>query len=204
MLGRFLKVHLPIIVLGLIPIFRLIYLGLNEGNGLGANPIEFITRSTGTWALVFLCITLAVTPLRKIFGLSKLQQHRRTFGLLMFFYAVCHFAIWFWLDHNLGVIDMLKDVYKRPFITVGFIAFLATIPLVITSNQWSIRRLKRQWGKLHKLVYAIAILGTLHFFWHKSGKNDFLVVGIYASVIGALLGYRAVQAIRSRLSSYRQ
>ncbi len=204
MLGRFLKVHLPIIILGLIPIFRLIYLGFNEGNGLGANPIEFITRSTGTWALVFLCITLAVTPLRKIFGLSKLQQHRRTFGLLMFFYAICHFSIWFWLDHNLDVIDMLTDVYKRPFITVGFIAFLATIPLVITSNQWSIRRLKRQWGKLHKLVYAIAILGTLHFFWHKSGKNDFLVVGIYASVIGALLGYRAVQAIRSRLSSYRQ
>ena len=204
MLGRFLKVHLPIIILGLIPIFRLIYLGFNEGNGLGANPIEFITRSTGTWALVFLCITLAVTPLRKIFGLSKLQQHRRTFGLLMFFYALCHFSIWFWLDHNLDVIDMLTDVYKRPFITVGFIAFLATIPLVITSNQWSIRRLKRQWGKLHKLVYAIAILGILHFFWHKAGKNDFFVVGVYASVIGALLGYRAIQMIKSRLNFYRQ
>ncbi len=204
MLGRFLKVHLPIMILGLIPIFRLIYLGFNEGNGLGANPIEFITRSTGTWALVFLCITLAVTPLRKIFGLSKLQQHRRTFGLLMFFYALCHFSIWFWLDHNLDVIDMLTDVYKRPFITVGFIAFLATIPLAVTSNQWSIRRLKRQWGKLHKLVYAIAILGILHFFWHKAGKNDFFVVGVYASVIGALLGYRAIQMIKSRLNSYRQ
>ena len=204
MLGRFLKVHLPIIILGLIPIFRLIYLGFNEGNGLGANPIEFITRSTGTWALVFLCITLAVTPLRKIFGLSKLQQHRRTFGLLMFFYALCHFSIWFWLDHNLDVIDMLTDVYKRPFITVGFIAFLATIPLAVTSNQWSIRRLKRQWGKLHKLVYAIAILGVLHFFWHKAGKNDFFVVGVYASVIGALLGYRAIQMIKSRLNFYRQ
>ena len=204
MLGRFLKVHLPIIILGLIPIFRLIYLGFNEGNGLGANPIEFITRSTGTWALVFLCITLAVTPLRKIFGLSKLQQHRRTFGLLMFFYAICHFSIWFWLDHNLDVIDMLTDVYKRPFITVGFIAFLATIPLAVTSNQWSIRRLKRQWGKLHKLVYAIAILGILHFFWHKAGKNDFFVVGVYASVIGALLGYRAIQMIKSRLNFYRQ
>ena len=204
MLGRFLKVHLPLIILGLIPIFRLIYLGFNEGNGLGANPIEFITRSTGTWALVFLCITLAVTPLRKIFGLSKLQQHRRTFGLLMFFYALCHFSIWFWLDHNLDVIDMLTDVYKRPFITVGFIAFLATIPLAVTSNQWSIRRLKRQWGKLHKLVYAIAILGILHFFWHKAGKNDFFVVGVYASVIGALLGYRAIQMIKSRLNFYRQ
>lgn len=204
MLGRFLKVHLPIMILGLIPIFRLIYLGFNEGNGLGANPIEFITRSTGTWALVFLCITLAVTPLRKIFGLSKLQQHRRTFGLLMFFYALCHFSIWFWLDHNLDVIDMLTDVYKRPFITVGFIAFLATIPLAVTSNQWSIRRLKRQWGKLHKLVYAIAILGILHFFWHKAGKNDFFVVGVYASVIGALLGYRAIQMIKSRLNFYRQ
>jgi len=188
----------------MIPIFRLIYLGFNDSNGLGANPIEFITRSTGTWALVFLCITLAVTPLRKILGLSKLQQHRRTFGLLMFFYALCHFSIWFWLDHNLDVIDMLTDVYKRPFITVGFIAFLATIPLAVTSNQWSIRRLKRQWGKLHKLVYAIAILGILHFFWHKAGKNDFLVVGIYASVIGALLGYRAIQMIKSRLNFYRQ
>ena len=204
MIGRFLMVHLPIIILGLIPIFRLIYLGFNDSNGLGANPIEFITRSTGTWALVFLCITLAVTPLRKIFGLSKLQQHRRTFGLLMFFYALCHFSIWFWLDHNLDVIDMLTDVYKRPFITVGFIAFLATIPLAVTSNQWSIRRLKRQWGKLHKLVYAIAILGILHFFWHKAGKNDFFVVGVYASVIGALLGYRAIQMIKSRLNFYRQ
>jgi len=204
MLGRILKVHLPIIILGMIPIFRLIYLGFNDSNGLGANPIEFITRSTGTWALVFLCITLAVTPLRKILGLSKLQQHRRTFGLLMFFYALCHFSIWFWLDHNLDVIDMLTDVYKRPFITVGFIAFLATIPLAVTSNQWSSRRLKRQWGKLHKLVYAIAILGILHFFWHKAGKNDFLVVGIYASVIGALLGYRAIQMIKSRLNFYRQ
>jgi sulfoxide reductase heme-binding subunit YedZ len=198
MRARFLRVHLPIIFLGLLPLFRLTYLAFDGEDGLGANPIEFITRSTGTWALGFLCITLAVSPMGKIFGTSKLRQHRRTFGLLMFFYALCHFSIWFWLDHDLDAIDMLKDVYKRPFITLGFIAFLITIPLAITSNQWSIRLLKKRWAILHKLVYVIAILSIMHFFWHKAGKNDFSVFAIYAAVIATLLGYRLFQAMKSK------
>lgn len=200
MIANFIRTHLPVILLGLIPLFRLIYLALGVEDGLGANPIEFITRSTGTWALVFLCITLAVSPLRKIFNLSPLQKHRRTLGLLMFFYALCHFLIWFWLDHNLDVVEMLKDVYKRPFITVGFTAFLFTIPLALTSNKWSIRLLKKRWSTLHQLVYAIALLGILHFFWHKAGKNDFAVVGIYAAIIGILLGYRLFTRIRAQLA----
>jgi methionine sulfoxide reductase heme-binding subunit len=199
MLKRFFTTHLPVILLGLIPFFRLIYLGFSGDEGLGANPIEFVTRSTGTWALVFLCITLSITPLRKIFGISKLQQHRRTLGLLMFFYALCHFSIWFWLDHNFDFVEMIKDVYKRPFITIGFLTFLLTVPLALTSNQWSIRLLKKRWSKLHKLVYLIAIGAILHFFWHKAGKNDFSVVGIYAAVIGILLGYRLLQLIRFKM-----
>jgi methionine sulfoxide reductase heme-binding subunit len=198
MLIRFIKIHLPVVLLGLIPFFRLVYFALDGGSGLGANPVESITRSTGTWALTFLCITLAVSPMRKVLGLSGLQKHRRTLGLLMFFYALCHFLIWFWLDQNLVISDMFTDVYKRPFITAGFIAFVLTIPLALTSNQWSIRRLKKHWSKLHKLVYLIALLVILHFFWHKAGKNDFLIVGIYAVMIGLLLGYRIFETTKKQ------
>ena len=177
-----------IISLGLLPILRLVILGY-QGD-LTANPIEFITRSTGTWALVFLCITLAVTPLRKITGLSQLLKYRRTFGLFVFFYASLHFSIWFWLDHDLNFSEMINDVIKRPFITMGFSAFVLLVPLAITSNDWAVRKLKRSWSKLHRLVYLIAILVILHYFWHKSGKNDFQTVGIYAAIIFSLLAYR--------------
>ncbi len=177
-----------IVSLGLLPLLRLVILGY-EGD-LTANPIEFITRSTGTWALVFLCITLAVTPLRKITGLSQLLKYRRTFGLFVFFYALLHFSIWFWLDHDLSFSEMINDVIKRPFITMGFSAFVLLVPLAITSNDWAMRKLKRSWSKLHRLVYLIAILVILHYFWHKSGKNDFQTVGIYAAIIFSLLAYR--------------
>ncbi len=177
-----------IVSLGLLPLLRLVILGY-EGD-LTANPIEFITRSTGTWALVFLCITLAVTPLRKITGLSQLLKYRRTFGLFVFFYASLHFSIWFWLDHDLSFTEMINDVIKRPFITMGFSAFVLLVPLAITSNDWAMRKLKRSWSKLHRLVYLIAILVILHYFWHKSGKNDFQTVGIYAAIIFSLLAYR--------------
>ena len=177
-----------IISLGLLPLLRLVILGY-QGD-LTANPIEFITRSTGTWALVFLCITLAVTPLRKITGLSQLLKYRRTFGLFVFFYASLHFSIWFWLDHDLSFTEMINDVIKRPFITMGFSAFVLLVPLAITSNDWAVRKLKRSWSKLHRLVYLIAILVILHYFWHKSGKNDFQTVGIYAAIIFSLLAYR--------------
>jgi len=180
--------NLVIIGLGLLPLLRLVILGYQDDQT--ANPIEFITRSTGTWALVFLCITLSITPLRKISGWSNLIKYRRTVGLMVFFYACIHFSIWFWLDHDLSITEMLRDVVKRPFITVGFSAFVLLIPLALTSNRWAVQQLKRSWAKLHRLVYVIAVLVILHYFWHKSGKNDFQTVGIYAFVIGSLLLFR--------------
>ena len=177
-----------IICLGLLPLIRLFVLGYQDD--LSANPIEFITRSTGTWALVFLCLTLSITPVRKLTGWSTLLNYRRTLGLFVFFYTCLHFSIWFWLDHNLSVSEMLGDVIKRPFITIGFTAFVLLIPLALTSNDWAVKKLKRSWSKLHKLIYVIAILAILHYFWHKSGKNDFQTVGIYALIISSLLLYR--------------
>ena len=180
--------HAAIIGVSLLPLLRLVVLGYQDD--LTANPIEFITRSTGTWALVFLCITLSVTPLRKMTGWSTLLKYRRTFGLMVFFYAFIHFSIWFWLDHDLSITEMLKDVVKRPFITMGFTAFVLLIPLALTSNSWAVQRLKRSWATLHRLVYLIAVLVILHYFWHKSGKSDYQTVSIYAFVIGSLLLYR--------------
>jgi sulfoxide reductase heme-binding subunit YedZ len=174
-----------ILVLGLLPLVRLVVLGFQDD--LTANPIEFITRSTGTWALVFLCLTLAITPLRRYTGWNQLIQYRRMLGLFVFFYALLHFSIWFWLDHNLSLSEMWQDVLKRPFIALGFTAFLCLWPLALTSNQWALRKLKRRWGQLHRLVYLVAILVILHYFWHKSGKNDFQEVGIYAVIISSLL-----------------
>lgn len=174
-----------ILILGLLPLVRLVVLGFQDD--LTANPIEFITRSTGTWALVFLCITLAITPLRRYTGWNQLIQYRRMLGLFVFFYALLHFSIWLWLDQNLSLSEMWQDVLKRPFITLGFTAFLCLWPLALTSNQWALRKLKRRWGQLHRLVYLVAILVILHYFWHKSGKNDFQEVGIYAVIISSLL-----------------
>ena len=183
-----------LVIAGLIPLFRLVYLGIFDQ--LTANPIEFITRSTGTWSLVFLCLTLSITPLRKITGISTLIKFRRIIGLLSFFYASLHFSIWFWLDHNLSLNEMIQDVFKRPFITMGFISFLLLWPLALTSNQLSIRQLKRNWSKLHQLIYIIAFTAIAHYWWHKSGKNDFGTVSIYAIIIVSLLGFR----IYSRVS----
>lgn len=175
-------------LLCLIPLERLIWLGSSDG--LGANPIEFITRSTGTWALVLLCITLAMTPLRLITGLSVWIKLRRMLGLFCFFYASIHFSIWFWLDQNLNIQSMWADVIKRPFITMGFLTLVLLTPLAITSNQWAIRLLGRRWTLLHKLVYVIACTAIVHYWWHKAGKNDLGTVFIYAVVIVLLLACR--------------
>ena len=174
--------------IGLIPLLRLVVLGYQDD--LSANPIEFITRSTGTWALVFLCLTLSITPIRRLSGWNQLIHYRRTLGLLVYFYAVLHFMIWFWLDHNWSLTEMWADVVKRPFITMGFISLVLLTPLALTSNQWSMQYLKRRWGQLHRLIYVIAILVILHYFWHKSGKNDYETVSIYAGLIFLLLMLR--------------
>ena len=141
-------------LIALIPLGRLLWLA--SGDGLGANPIEFITRSTGTWALVFLCITLAMTPMRMITGSAYWIKFRRMFGLFCFFYACIHFSIWFWLDQNLDIQSMWSDVVKRPFITMGFATLVLLLPLALTSNHFAVRALGRRWSQLHRLVYVIA------------------------------------------------
>jgi sulfoxide reductase heme-binding subunit YedZ len=175
-------------ILSLLPLLRLIWLGVNDE--LGANPVEFITRSTGTWALVFLCITLAMTPLRLLTSWTLWIKMRRMFGLFCFFYATFHFLIWLWLDQNFDLQAMLKDVMDRPFITMGFISFVLLIPLAMTSNHWSLRRLGKYWSLLHKLVYVIAITAITHYWWHKAGKNDVGTVAIYGLIILLLLTMR--------------
>jgi sulfoxide reductase heme-binding subunit YedZ len=186
-----------IFVLALLPLDRLIWLGFTDG--LGANPIEFITRSTGTWALVFLCLTLGMTPLRLISHSTAWIRYRRMLGLFSFFYACIHFGIWLWLDQNFDLIEMLKDVVKRPFITMGFISFVLLIPLAMTSTHWAQQKLGRRWMQLHRIVYLIAATVVLHYWWHKAGKNDFDTVTIYAIVLSLLLCCR-IPFIRKLLS----
>lgn len=177
-----------VFVLGLIPLLRLFILGYLDD--LTANPIEFITRSTGTWTITFLCLTLAMTPLRWITGFSQWVQLRKTLGLFTFFYGFLHFTIWYWLDHDFNFTAMISDVIKRPFITMGFIALLIMSLLAITSNQAAMRLLGGKWKILHRFIYLIAILAVIHYFWHKEGKRDFLVVYIYTGIILSLLFIR--------------
>ena len=172
-------------LISLIPLGRLVWLGYSDD--LGANPIELITRSTGTWALVFLCITLAMTPLRLITGSAVWIKMRRMFGLFCFFYASIHFAIWLLLDQSLDLQAMIHDVLKRPFITMGFLSLVLLIPLAVTSNTWSVKKLGRRWSLLHKLIYVIALTVIAHYWWHKAGKNDLQTVSIYAAVMTLLL-----------------
>jgi len=186
-----------IFVLALLPLERLIWLGFTDE--LGANPIEFITRSTGTWALVFLCLILGMTPLRLISHSTAWIRYRRMLGLFSFFYACIHFGIWLWLDQNFDLIEMLKDVVRRPFITMGFISFILLIPLAMTSTHWAQQKLGRRWMQLHRIVYLIAATVVLHYWWHKAGKNDFDTVTIYAIVLSLLLCCR-IPFIRKLLS----
>ena len=152
---------------------------------LGSDPIETITFATGDWTLRFLLITLAVTPFRQWFGLSVLLRFRRMLGLYVFFYACCHFLVWFIIDHALSFGDMVEDIIDRPYITFGFSALMLLIPLAITSNHAMVRKLGRRWKKLHQLVYVIIILGVLHYLWLT--KADYLEPGIYALIAGVLL-----------------
>lgn len=187
-----------VFVLALLPFLRLVYAVYQDA--LGANPLEFITRNTGDWALYFLCISLAITPLRKILEWHWLIRLRRMLGLYAFFYAALHFLTFLWFDHFFDVSDMWRDVVKRPFITVGFVAFVLLLPLVLTSNQWMIRQLGgKQWQLLHRLVYLIAPLGVLHYFWMKVGKNLLLQPLLFAALVSALLGVRLYWRLQSRM-----
>ena len=158
---------------------------------LGANPIEYITRSTGWWTLTFLMITLAVTPARKLLSMPWLLRLRRMLGLFAFFYASLHFTTYIWLDQFFDLHDIVKDVMKRPFITVGFTAFLLLIPLAATSTNAMVKRLgARRWQWLHRAVYAIGTLGVLHFLWLV--KKDIREPLAFGLVLAVLLGARLV------------
>jgi sulfoxide reductase heme-binding subunit YedZ len=171
----------------LIPLARLAWYGYSDQ--LGANPIEFITRSLGTWTLVFLLITLSITPLRKLSGWSWLIKLRRMAGLFAFFYALLHFITYIWLDQFFDLGSIYKDVLKRPFITIGFTAFVLLIPLALTSTNAMMKKLGgKRWQMLHKLVYLIAIFAVVHYWWLV--KKDITQPLIYATVLSILLGYR--------------
>ncbi len=176
-------------VLALVPFAWLVYGAFTDG--LGANPAEYLVRATGDWTLRFLCIVLAVTPLRVTTGWSALARLRRMLGLFMYFYVVLHLLSYSWFDMSFDVTDIAKDIAKRPFILVGFAAFVLLTPMAATSFNRAIKAMgAKRWQRLHKLVYAIAGLGILHFFWMRSGKNNFAEVAVYALILGSLLGWR--------------
>lgn len=181
-----------VFALCLAPFLRLVYGGF--ANSLGTNPIETITRSTGWWTLFLLMATLSVTPLRKLSGAAWLLRLRRMLGLFAFFYACAHFVTFIWFDHWFDVMEIVKDVIKRPFITVGFCALLLLLPLALTSNNAMVRRLGRNWQRLHRAVYLIALLGVLHYWWLV--KADLTEPAIFALVLALLLGLRALWRLR--------
>ena len=178
-----------VFLLALLPFAWLLYGAFS--NNLGANPAEHLIRATGDWTLRFLCIVLAVTPLRVISTTPALARFRRMLGLFVYFYVLVHLLSYSWFDMGFEVVDIVRDIIKRPFILVGFAAFLLLTPLAATSFNAAIRQLgAKRWQLLHKLVYLIAGLGLLHFFWMRAGKNDFSEVSVYAAIIAALLGWR--------------
>ena len=179
--ATFLLCLLPIITLGL--------RGTHEG--LGANPIEFITHSTGDWTLRFLLITLAVTPARRVLGIPSLIRFRRMFGLFAFFYGCLHLLTYVWLDKFFDLQDVLKDIGKRPFITIGFASLLLMVPLAVTSTAAWIRRLGgRQWQLLHRIIYLAAAGGITHYYWLV--KSDVHLPVRYGAILVVLLAYRLV------------
>jgi sulfoxide reductase heme-binding subunit YedZ len=187
-------------VLCLLPFAWLLYGAIM--NTLGPNPAEALIRATGDWTLRFLCITLAVTPLRQWLKQPALARFRRMLGLYAFFYVVLHFLSYAWLDMGFDLATITKDIPKRPFALVGFLALLLMTPLAATSFNRAIKALgAARWQALHRSVYAVILLGLLHFFWMRAAKNNFAEVAVYAVVIALLLGWRLRQAAKSRPST---
>lgn len=166
------------------------------GNDLGANPVETLTHDTGDWALRFLLISLAVTPLRLLTGKAWLIRYRRMLGLFAFFYALLHFTIYLWIDQGFLWSEIVADILKRPYITIGFAAFLILLPLAATSTKGMVRRLGKRWTSLHRLVYASALLAILHFIWLV--KADYREPGLYLFIFLLLMLFR-MPLLRSRL-----
>ncbi|HKO05249.1 MAG TPA: protein-methionine-sulfoxide reductase heme-binding subunit MsrQ [Candidatus Acidoferrales bacterium] len=185
---RFVKFSKPVVFAAcLVPLGLLVRKGI--GGRLGANPIEVITHATGDWTLIFLCITLAITPARRLLRLPWLVRYRRMTGLFAFFHATLHFLTYVWLDKFFDWHEIVKDVYKRPFITAGFTAFVLLVPLAATSTAGMIRRLGgRRWQRLHRLIYVSATAGVIHYYWLV--KADVRVPLRYAAIVAILLGSR--------------
>lgn len=180
----------PLVLLfGLVPFAWLFWGAVTDA--LGANPAEFLSRATGDWTLRFLCLTLAITPLRQFLGWPELARFRRMLGLLTYFYVLLHLLCYSWLDMGFDWADTVRDIIKRPFIWLGFGAFVLLTLLAATSMNRAVRWLgSKRWQRLHQSVYAIAALSLLHFFWMRAGKNNFTEVWVYAAVIAVLLGWR--------------
>jgi len=181
--------------LSLLPACWLLFAAV--GNQLGANPAQALVRATGDWTLRFLCLTLAVTPLRVITGTPALARFRRLLGLFVYFHGVLHLLSYSWFDMGFDVADIAKDIAKRPFILVGFSAFVLLSALALTSFNRAIRALgAKRWQQLHRLIYVIAGLAILHFFWMRSAKNNLADVWLYGSVLGLLLLWRWLRYAR--------
>jgi methionine sulfoxide reductase heme-binding subunit len=182
----------PVFLLCLAPLASLVWKAFHDG--LGANPPEYVRNSTGTWTLAFLCITLGVTPARRLLRAHWLIRFRRMAGLFAFFYGSLHFVTYFLFDTGIGLQQVVEDVSQRPFITVGFTSFVLMVPLAITSTARMVRRLGgRRWQALHRLIYVSAIAGVVHYYWLV--KSDVTVPLRFAVVVGVLLTYRLTHHI---------
>ncbi|HTB94882.1 MAG TPA: protein-methionine-sulfoxide reductase heme-binding subunit MsrQ [Candidatus Sulfotelmatobacter sp.] len=179
----------------LLPLASLVWRGLHHG--LTANPIEFITHATGDWTLRFIIFTLCITPLRKLLALPDVIRFRRMLGLFVFFYGCLHFTTYIWLDKFFDLREVWKDIAKRPYITVGFLAFVLLIPLAITSTTGWIRRLGgRRWQMLHRAIYISAVAGVIHYYWQV--KSAVLLPLAYGAIVAALLLWRLFEKFRAR------
>lgn len=183
-----------IFLLCLVPLTRLVWLGVHDS--LGANPVEFVERSTGFWALFILLATLSLTPVRLLFGVSWPLQFRRMVGLMMFFYASLHITAYLWLDYSFDWADIAKDIIKHPYVLVGAAAYLLTVPLALTSNQFMMQVLRQRWKQLHMSVYLIATLGVVHFLWLV--KKDIREPVLYGFLLAILLGVRLFYKLRQK------
>jgi len=188
------RFKVAIFLLCLIPLLRLFWLAFHDD--LTANPIEFVERSTGYWALFMLLSTLSLSPIRLLTGRSWQLQYRRMLGLFMFFYACLHVMAYLWLDYAFNWADIFKDIIKHPYVLVGASAFILTLPLAITSNNAMIRLLRERWKQLHSMVYVIAILGVVHFLWLV--KKDLREPMLYAAILALLLAVRIYYRILKR------
>jgi len=188
-----------VFVLALLPAFWLLCAALTDQ--LGANPAETLVRATGDWTLRFLCLVLAVTPLRMMLAWAALLRLRRMLGLFVYFYVLLHLLSYAWFDMGFDLEDIARDIGKRPFILVGFSGFTLLTLLALTSFNRAVRWLgAARWQALHRAVYAVAMLAVLHFFWMRAGKNDFAEVAVYAAILSLLLGWRLKRAVVRRAS----